>query len=67
MKSNYLIDVIRLLMLLFIIIMNSQNQYHLSFNPRGHPKNKPGEKQTRYVPQLKQKLLNPPWKQNADN
>jgi len=47
--------------------MNSQNQYHLSFNPRGHPKNKPGEKQTRYVPQLKQKLLNPPWKQNADN
>lgn len=45
--------------------MNSQNQYHLSFNPRLPAKNR--EKHTRYVPQLKNNLLmNPPWKQNLD-
>jgi hypothetical protein len=44
--------------------MNSQAQYHLSFNPRGQPKQKQADKQVRYVPQFKQNRSNPPWRQN---
>ena len=45
--------------------MNSQNHYHLSFNPRNRQAPR-GEKQARYIPQYRSNpSLLPLWKQQV--